>query len=239
MTTPRSRARTRRSAALLVLCAAGLLTLTGCDPRTLIYFLQPWEPSIPATGPSMKGKKVVVLTHVAQSTSDVITLDRDLTAKLVRILKEKVKKIDVVSTEKVEEWVEQHPSWTDPADVAKALEADAVIFLEVEQFETQNSNSPGLHSGVAKIHIQAFEWQHPKNSKGKEQKDEPKEAEKIYDEYLDTNFPSRGPIPAEEGVSRDAFKNKFVEVVATEVSWHFVEHAPGDDIQDVKFRRDR
>ena len=64
-TSARPHARTRRAVALLALASAGLLSLTGCDPRTLIYFLQPWEPTISAPGPSLKGKKVVVLTHAA------------------------------------------------------------------------------------------------------------------------------------------------------------------------------
>ncbi len=76
---------------------------------------------------------------------------------------------------------------------------------------------------------------HPKNSRGKPITDQPKEGRNIYDAYKDTEFPIRGPIPMDTGVSRPAFKNKFLKVVATDISWHFIDHAPGDDIQDVKF----
>ncbi len=65
--------------------------------------------------------------------------------------------------------------------------------------------------------------------------DKPKEASVVYDDDRETAFPVRGPIPASAEVSRTAFRNKFLKLVATEVSWHFVEHAPGDNIQDVKF----
>ena len=51
MTTPRPHARTRRAAASIVVTAAGLLALAGCDPRTVLYFLQPFEPTVPAPGP--------------------------------------------------------------------------------------------------------------------------------------------------------------------------------------------
>ena len=34
------------------LALAGLFSLTGCDPRTLFYFLQPFEPTVPAPGPA-------------------------------------------------------------------------------------------------------------------------------------------------------------------------------------------
>src|SRR5262249_14357400 len=134
MMTPRPLARKRRFAALA--CAAvGLLALAGCDPRTLVYFLQPFEPMVPAKGPSLKGKKVVVLTHPADGTQgDVQPLDRDLGRQVSSILREQVKKIEVVDADKVWSWVEGHPNWTDPAEAARAFEADMVIFLEVESF---------------------------------------------------------------------------------------------------------
>lgn len=236
MRTPRPHARTRRAATFLVWAAVGSLGLAGCDPRTLLYFLQPYEPTIPAPGPSLKGKRVVVLTHAAAGTqNDFLAIDRELTREFVSILRKRVKRIDVVDSDKVWEWVEGHPNWTDPSECALAHEADVVIFLELETFEIQNPSSPGLLAGTARTHIQAFELAHPKNSKGKPIADQPKEPHKIYDDYHDTTFPIRGPIPMETGVSRSAFKNKFLQIVATELSWHFVEHAPGDDIQDVKF----
>ena len=39
----------------------------------------------------------------------------------------------------------------------------------------------------------------------------------------------------DSGVSRNAFKTQFMKVAAQEISWHFVDHSPEDDVQDVKF----
>lgn len=236
MTTPRPHSMTRRAAGSIVLAAAGLMSLAGCDPRTLLYFMQPWEPMVPAPGPSLEGKKVVVVTHcVSGAMNEFQSLDRDLTQKVVAILRAKVKKIDVVDPDKVWTWVDGHPSWTDPAELAKAFEADVVVFLEVEVFQVQHPNDLNVFQGTAKTHIIATEMVYPKNSKGKPIKDKPKEPKQIYDDYRDTEFPVRGPIPMDSGVSRGAFKTKFLSVVAAEISWHFVEHKPDDDIQDVKF----
>src|SRR3954453_17488990 len=102
MTTLRMTARTRRAAALLLFSAVGMTSLAGCDPRTLIYFLQPWEPTIPAPGPSLKGKRVVVVTHpVPSSMSEFQALDRELTREITTIFREKVKKIDLVPNQNV------------------------------------------------------------------------------------------------------------------------------------------
>jgi hypothetical protein len=225
-----------RRAAVLAVAAVGLWALTGCDPRTLLYFLQPFEPTVPAEGPSLKGKKVVVLTHAAAGTQgDIQSLDRDMARKVTAILREKVKKIEVVDADKVWKWVEAHPNWTDPAEAAKAHEADVVLFLEIESFQVQSVSSPGLLEGNAKVHIQAFELSHPKNSKGKPNTDLPKESNNIYDNYVDCVFPKRGPIPMDSRLSVGAFKTKFLQVVATQVSWHFIEHSPEDDVEDARF----
>jgi hypothetical protein len=226
----------RRTAAAALCLAAGLVLVAGCDPRPFFYFLQPWEPMIePPFKGSLEKKRVVVLTHAATGTqSDFLSLDRDLAREFGRIVREKVKKIDLVNQDKVWDWVEGHPNWTDPAEAARAFEADLVIFLEVESFQIQDPHSPGLLEGTARTHMQAVELDYPKNSKGKPIYDQPKESKVVYDDYRDTLFPVRGPIQEGSSISRGAFKTKFLQVLATEISWHFVEHSPEEDIQDAR-----
>ena len=100
-----------------------------------------------------------------------------------------------------------------------------MIFLEVEQFQIQTPGDLNMVHGEAKVHIQVFEMEYPKNSKDKPIKDQPKEAHNIYDEYAESTFPNRGPLPIDTGNSRSAFRNTFLKIVVKEVSWHFVEHA--------------
>lgn len=237
MRTPRLHARTHRAAAMLVVAAAGLIALAGCDPRTMLYFLQPFEPTVPAMGgPDLRSKKVVILAHaVAGAQGEFQALDHDVTRELASILRKKVKRIEVVDLEKVWDWMDGHPNWTDPAEAARAFEADYAIFLEVESFQVSSPSSPGMLEGTAKTHIQAFEMKYPTNSKDKPLKDKPKEAKMVYDDYAESLFPRRGPVEEGTTVGRGVFKNKFLQVVANEISWRFVEHSPEDDIQDVKF----
>jgi hypothetical protein len=233
--TPRPNAWTRRAAlATSFVAGASLLSLTGCGE--FLYFLQPFEDLIPKTGPELKGKKVVLLTHLSPgSGSEFGDLPRDLTRELTTVLRKKIKNITVVDPDKVAQWEKDHPSWTDPSEAAKAFEADMAIFLDISKFDTEDPRSPGLMEGNSAIHIQVWEIAYPKNSKGQPNKTQPKEESKIYEEQADTTFPVRGPIPKDTGISPQSFKIKFIKLVATEISWHFVDHAPGDDIQDVKF----
>lgn len=234
---PRIQVKMRRLAATAVL-AVGLVALVGCDPRPIFYFLQPFEPTIPAPGPSLKNKKVVILAHAtAGSQGEFPGLERDLTREFVMQIRKKGKKVTVVEPDKVANWVEDHPKWTDPSDAARDFEADVVIFLELEQFQVQAPGDLNVLQGSAKVHIQAFELDYPRNSKNKPIKDKPKESRPIYDDYQETTFPIRGPVPVDSGIGRAAFKNRLVQVVASEVSWHFVEHSQDEVIQDVKFNQ--
>ena len=233
---PRTLVRMRHTAAMVLLVGSAV-ALVGCDPRAAFYFLQPNGPTIAAPGPKLEGKKVVVLVHAtAGSQSEFPALDRDLTREFITHLKT-VNKITVVDQEKVRTWVEGHPQWTDPTEAARSFEADIVIFLELEQFQIQAPGDVNIFQGTAKTHIQAFELTPPKNSKGKPILDQPKESNSIYDDYQESIFPLRGPIPMDSGVGRAAFGKKFMQVVGSECSWHFVDHSPDDIIQDVKFNQ--
>jgi len=233
--TPRT--KTRMRCAALAAAILGSSLLTGCDPRQMMYFLQPFSPTIPAPGPSLKGKKVVVLTHATASTqAEFPGVDRDLARQFINNIK-KTKKITVVEPEKAATWMDGHPQWTDPSDAARDFEADVVIFLEIEEFQTRAPGDLNVLQGTAKVHIQAFELSHPKNSKGKEITDQPKESNQIYDDYQETVFPLRGPIPMDSGVGQAAFKNRLLQVVGNECSWHFVEHPQEDMVQDVRFNQ--
>jgi hypothetical protein len=227
-----------RIAAVFLVAGASLIALSGCDPRQALYFLQPFSPTIPAPGPSLENKKVVILCNATSSAlADFPAVERDFTREFSACLKKKGKKIFVVDPDKIATWVEAHPRWTDPADAARDFDADIVIFLEIEQFQIQAPGDLNMVHGDSKVHIQAFEMKYPTNSKDKPIKDQPKEANNIYDEYAETSFPNRGPLPIDTGTSRSAFKNKFMKIVATEASWHFVEHAEDDSIQDSRIER--
>ncbi len=240
--TPRMLAKRRVHLALVALLAGGsLLGISGCDPRTLVYFLQPFEPTVPppcGEDLTFQGKKVVILCrNVSDTSGDYSSLERDLTRDLATIFRKKVKKITVVDPDKVATWVEAHPKETDPAEVARDFDADIVIFLEVEQFQSHSPADLNMLHGTARVHVKAYEMDYPKNSKDKPIKDQPKEATEKYDGYAEPSFPERGPIPIDSGSSRSKFRNTFVKVVAKEISWHFIEHAPDDSIQDSRIER--
>ncbi|HEU5118156.1 MAG TPA: hypothetical protein VFT74_16160 [Isosphaeraceae bacterium] len=235
--TPQRHSRMCRDGLRLVLVAlmlgGGLSGLSGCDPRQALFFLQPFEPEVPAPCPSLEGKRVVILTSsVPGLATDYLSLDRDVARELSKALRANVKKIDVVDPSEVFDWQQAKPSWTDPTEAARAFEADVVILLEIRDFQIQSPSSPGLFQGHAETHIQVTELAHPKNDRGKPIKDQPKEEETIYTADQVSQFPVTGHIPVEAGTNAATFRGTFFKLMAKELSWHFISHAPGDDIQD-------
>jgi hypothetical protein len=222
---------------MMVLALGGLIASTGCDPRMMMYFLQPFNPTIAAPGPSLKGKKVVVLSHAtAAAQSEFLSIERELNREFVSLLRTNVKKITVVDPDKVQTWVEGHPDWTDPSDAARDFDADVAIFLELEEFQIQAPGDLNVLHGTSKIHVRAVELKYPENDRGKPLTDKEKEPEEIWDDYVETEFPKRGPVAMDSGVGRSQFKSRFLKIVANEVSWQFVEHPQEDIVEDARFK---
>jgi hypothetical protein len=238
--TPRPIAWKPLRRAILGLAVLGTtFALAGCDPRQALYFLQPFDPKIPPPegSPNLKGRRVVVLASaVAGTQNEYMAIDRDIAAELVRTLRKNVKKIDVVDPDKVFDWARNKPTMTDPADAAKAFEADIVISLEIQNFQVQDPRDLEMYHGKSNIHIRVTELAYPKDDRGRDITDKPKESKVIYEDDRDTEFPVTGGIPMGTGVSKATFKNRFLKIVNEQLSWHFIEHAPGDNIQDTKFQ---
>jgi hypothetical protein len=227
--TLQTRVTTRRAAVgLMVLAAAGTFLLSGCDPRTLAYFLHGDQPEIPGAGPDLSGKKIVVVTTAAPTVqADSKAVDREINREVIKIFRDRVKKLEVVDPEKVTSWLEAHPAWTDPAEM--------VVHFEIQSFSIEDFRSPGLLEGNSEVNVRVTELAHPKNSKGKRNTSAPKESSQIFETDWKTTFPKNAPISLDQGVSRPVFRSKFLRLVATELSWQFVGHNNGDDIQDTKF----
>ena len=180
--------------------------------------------------------------HFVQCDLDAISvfpsLERDIPRELGSILKKKSRRSPSSSADKVATWVEAHPHWSDPADAARDFDADMAIFLEVEQFQIQSSGRPehgprrfpGAHPGLRDGISQEQQGQADQGSaQGSAQR-----LRRICGDRLS---PNRGPLPIDSGTSKSAFKNTFLKVVAKDISWHFVEHAPDDSIQDSRIER--
>jgi hypothetical protein len=195
------------------------------------YFRQPFEESpIEPNGPSLEGKNVVILCNVSPgAAAEFPSLEREVPRMLAEILRKKVKKITIVEPDKFNWWVKTQPRDTEPD-----LGVDVAIVLEIEQFQSQSPGDLNMVHGDSKVHIQVFEMNYPKNSRGRLIREY---AHEIYNEYAESTFPKRGPLPIDTGTSRNAFKHTFLNIVVKEISWHFVAHREQDSLHASQFEK--
>ncbi len=231
----------RRQAARVGLTAGAFLALSivGCDPRQAMYFLQPFDPQVKPPCLSLQGKKVVVVARAAATAqADYVPLDQEIAQRVVKALRDKGKKVEVVELTKVRAWVEQHPTVTDPSEIAKAFDADVVLFLELIEFRIDSPESPGMFSGHSRVFVRATEMKYPE-IKGKPVTERPREPETVHETEVESDFPRvQGSLPVDVTLTRTAFRKRFLDVIGNEVSWQFVPHAPGDAVQNIRFAND-
>lgn len=230
-------ARLRWAVALIGIATASFVSISGCDPRPLIFFLQGEDPSNPAACPTeFKNKKVVILVEVSGSARGASgSLDHDLSRELAKFLKDRVKKIKIVPLDRVWAWSEGNPTATDPGEVGRKFEADVVIMLEVDEFAVTNPADLQMLQGKARVHMKVFEMKYPTNSDNKPMKDQEKIAESVWDGDSEPMFPRNAPIARDSAQSEKAFLRKFIQFTAAEVGWNFANRPIGDEIQPMSF----
>lgn len=216
--------RTRGRRRFLTGLFLGSLAAAGCDLQTMAYFLSPEYKEPPEVGSILskdkkKVNRVAILTYFnpLETRSEVIQIDRELAGVLTRMLQQQCEaddeKIEVVSPRKVEEYKNKHPNWkqTDLPVVGRALNADYLIYLEMNQVSLYDKGSL-LFRGRANIDATLVEVNKPD--------DEPRQKREHY------TYPSeaRGGIPVDPDTNLQQFRDQFVMYLAKRLSWCFLPH---------------
>jgi ABC-type uncharacterized transport system auxiliary subunit len=202
--------RIRTRAAFLFAALMSLVLLaapTGCGWLALaMYAVTPDD--VPAKFKDLQEKRVVVVCRpVAELQFADSAVPRDLTRQVGILLKQKVRKIDLVDEREVSEWADEN-SWQKFTEVGKALKADMVVGIELEHFTLQQG--PTLFQGHANIRVVVNDMQ----SGGRQ----------VYEASLpQVTFPTHTPVPSSEK-SEAEFRGLFIKVLAEQIGRHFYPH---------------
>lgn len=77
----------------------------------------------------------------------------DLAVEVGQLLSQRVRKISVVDSREVAEWADEH-EWDDYGEVGKALKADMVVGIEIEEFSLFQSQT--LYQGKARMNLTVY-----------------------------------------------------------------------------------
>ena len=150
----------------MALVTSGLVAVSGCDPRSLAYFLQPFQSEIPPPegSPVLEGKKVVILCNV---TSAAVAEYRHSSGTFPGPLPISCARRSRRSRSSSRQGFDLGGSVTPaiPSRPTRGFRRDVAIFLEVEQFQSQSPGDLKMVHGDSKVHIRVFELDYPKNSR--------------------------------------------------------------------------
>lgn len=208
------------------------MSSSGCNLMALPFFLIPgMEPKHEAkcklaAQDGDKEVKVLILSAAGLETRpEFLRVDRELSRLLYMQMEDGFKKnkekVTIIPVSQVEKYKDDHPNWhsLSPEEIGKHFHADYVIDLEINTMTLYEAGSANtLFRGHAEISLDVVDVHKP--SEGP-----------IYKEEYTIDFPrARGPIPASDG-SVPQFRQRFLSVIARELSWRFTAHLVEDDFK--------
>lgn len=197
----------------LVLAVAALAPALGCTSLffTAMYLFK--GNNAPAECAKLKDKKVVVVCRpvVALQYSNA-RVEHDVAEQVSALLKKNVPKIRIVDHRKVAEWMDEN-TWEEYTEVGKALSADLVVGIDLEQFALRQGQT--LYQGRASAHLRVYEC---------------KSGERVFEKRLPQSvYPPNRVVQTSEKQESD-FRREFIRVLADQIARHFYEHDAYADI---------
>lgn len=193
----------RLSIRLGLFAAALLVACSGCSTLlTAAYILMPED--TPAEFKGLKGKHVAVVCKpiVELEFSDAGSA-RELAATVGGLLERNVRKTRVIDQQEVARWIDEH-AWVDYPTVGKALDADLVVGIDLEEFRLHEGST--LYRGRATAHVRVFDI-----ATGKVV------FEKRYDDF---QYPADGAVPTSDR-SEMQFRGMFLQILAGRIARSF------------------
>jgi ABC-type uncharacterized transport system auxiliary subunit len=194
---------------VLLTLLATLATAGGCTGAlaTAVWLIK--GPDIPAEFDGLRDKRVVVVCRPATSSMYANpNVAKEISRDVSRLLKRNISKIDVVKHGKVAEWLDTN-TWDDFTEVGKALEADVVLGIDLEQFSIYEGQT--LFQGKADFSIEVCDCA---------------TGEVVFEKNLPlVIYPPNHGIDTADMQECD-FRREFVEVLSDQIARHFYPHDP-------------
>lgn len=191
----------------LLSAASGTLLASGCNLlATAMYVVEGTNAKAAFDG--LKGKRVAVICRPVSSLHfRDSSVSRDLAKQVGIYLEKSVKKVKLIDQREVFEWADEN-NWEDYVEIGKALHADMVVGLDLEEFSLYKGQT--LYQGKANVKVMVVDV-----SQGKEP---------IFERNLpQTIFPPNGEIPTSDKPEAQ-FRRQFVGHLARQIAQYFYDY---------------
>ncbi len=192
----------------LVACTGLALALaSGCSVlATAMYIIE--GTNTKADFNQLKGKRVAVICRPVTSLHfRDSSASRDLAKQVGILLQQHVSKIELIDQRDVFEWADEN-SWDEYYEIGKALDADMVVGLDLEEFDLYEGQT--LYKGKANVKIQVFDL-----AQG---------TQPVFERHLpQAVYPPNAAIPAGDK-PESHFRRQFVDHLAQLIARYFYDH---------------
>lgn len=147
-------AHQRRRVLCTVVVATLAVALGGCSTLgTIAYLMQPND--MPAEFGGLRGKHVAVVCRpiVELQFSDAGSA-RELAAIVGAMVGQNVRKVKIIGQQEVARWIDEN-DWVDYGTLGKALDADMVVGIDLEQFRIHEGTT--LYRGRGSAIVRVFD----------------------------------------------------------------------------------
>jgi len=184
----------------LAALACLMLPLTGCSTLlTAAYLLQPAD--VPAEFNGLRGK------HVAVACRPIVELEfsdagsaRELAGLVGSQLQSNVRRTRIIGQHEVARWIDEN-AWVDYPTLGKALDADLVVGVDLEQFRMHEGST--LYRGRATARVRVFDVA---------------TKDLVFEKRIDDfSFPANSAIPATDR-SESEFRAMFLQMLSQKIS---------------------
>jgi hypothetical protein len=196
-----------RTSPALCLAAFALLIppmAGGCSLITTVAYLVAPEKDAPAEFKGLRGKHVAVVCKpiVELEFSDASSA-RELATMVGSQLAMNVRKARVIDQREVARWIDEN-AWVDYPTLGKALDADIVVGIDLEQFRMHEGST--LYRGRATANVRVYDVA---------------EKKVVFEKRIDNfTFPGDSAVPAQDQ-SEPQFRALFLQVLSGKIARSF------------------
>lgn len=195
--------------------------LSGCSQFVLLGLLLGGPPAIEPDFDAQTGKSLdkpeITVAVICYAGSDLKVKNPKVDIEVASMVAYRLaaNDIKVVHPDTVHAWLDEHRDWEKAEEVGRALKANYVIEIELEEFSLYERNSASLFRGRSEGYVNVYEL------------DDRGRGERIYSKDLSFVYPTEVPRSTFDH-THTAFKRDYLAQLSQLIAWLFTERYSGD-----------
>lgn len=204
---------TRRTLCLILLLIC-LPPLSGCVGLLANFLNVVGAGLMPPAFDGLEEKKVAVVCVSNSELFGPTSTSTELGMRINRLLAAKVKDIEIISNQKVDDWIDRN-GWDmiDFVSIGRGVEADMVVAVDVDTFSLQDGST--MYKGRSDVHVVVYDMQ---------------SGQQVFSNSPpQIEFPTTAGVPAVSTTERE-FRKLFLDTVAGRIARNFYAFDVNEDV---------